>query len=145
MRRKTAGTSMAKHAAPITLLLIAALVFHFVTPTLGTQRSCGCARHGHEAVVSCNCPGCAAQRASHPCCSLQDKGTSEEGKGRLPSFKPLRCTCGSQDPMASPGGNLYFIPHAGPESLMITLSGSVQVAGILLRMEDVFLAPDRPG
>src|SRR5512139_1185744 len=97
---------MCKTALPTSVLLLAALAFHFATPSLGRQVSCDCSRHGHEVGVSCNCPGCLAQRAGLPCCSFKDKATSHGTKTAFPSLKPLRCTCGSQDPIATPKSHL---------------------------------------
>ena len=83
---------MPKPARSISVLVLSLLVFHFATGTLARNRSCDCSSRGHEVGISCDCPGCLAQRASLPCCSLQDIATSAKGKDALLSLKPLRCT-----------------------------------------------------
>ena len=137
--------SMGKTAIPTTILLLAALAFHFAAPTMWSQVSCGCSKQGHEVGISCNCPGCLAQRATPSCCSFKDKTISDERKSAVPSLKPLRCTCGSQDPIATSKGPLPFIPCSGPEPFMISPAGSVDLAEILLSLEEVDLSLDRPG
>ena len=137
---------MGKTAIPTTLLLLAALAFHFVTPTFGRQSSCGCSKHGHEVGVTCNCPGCLAARGGLSCyCSSHDKTTSNKGRSAIPSLKSARCTCGSQDPIATPKSNLPFIPCSGPARIMIAPAGPVEVVEIPLSLEDVVLPLDRPG
>ena len=137
---------MGKNSIPTTILLLAALAFHFVTPTLGRQGSCGCSKHGHEVGISCNCPGCLAERGDLACyCSSESKTRPEETKGVVVSLKPIRCTCGSQDPMANPLNPVPFIPHSGPAGFMMAPADSVEIAEVELSLEEVILPRDRPG
>ena len=138
---------MGQTARATSILLLAALAFHFAAPTLARQVSCDCSKRGHEIGISCDCPGCLAQRerAGLSCCSFEEKAKSDGKKSAVPSLKPLRCTCGAHDPIATPEGSLPFIPHSGSARFMITLLGPVEIAETPLSLEDVVLSRDHPG
>ena len=137
---------MVKAARFISVLVLSFLVFHFATGTLARNRSCDCSSRGHEVGISCNCPGCLAERGGLDCyCSSQHQTKPDDTKDVVVSLKPIRCTCGSQDPMANPLNPVPFIPHSDPAGFMMAPAGSVEIAEIPLRLEDVILPRDRPG
>src|SRR5512139_1716106 len=111
---------MAKPARLISVFVLSFLVFHFAAGTLARHQSCDCSRQGHEVGISCNCPGCLAERGDLACyCASEPKTKPDETKGVVVSLKPVRCTCGFQDPMANPPNPAPFIPHSGPAGFMM--------------------------
>ena len=141
-----ADAPMVKVLRSISVLVLSLLLFHFVTGTPAIYRPCDCCKADQEAGYGCNCPGCLAERGGLACyCSSQHKTTAVERKGTVASLKPIRCTCGSQDPVAGPQKLLAFIPQSGPAGCMIAPAGAVEVAEIPLALEDVALPRYRPG
>jgi len=142
----SANEPMGKTVRFISVLVLSLLVFHFATGTLARHRSCKCCRSDHEVGYGCNCPGCLAERGGLDCyCSSQHSTKHDENNGAVVSLKPIRCTCGSEDPIAGPQNLLPFIPDSGPARFVIAPAGSVEVAEIPLSLEDVVLSRDRPG
>jgi hypothetical protein len=137
---------MSKTTKPFSILLVAVLTFHFAAATIGSKWSCQCYKNSHEITSCCNCPTCLTERGGlYSYCSIQAKTGSGEGKSEGPSFKSLRCTCGSQDPLANAKSPVPFIPHSGPACFLLPFLGPIQIAEIPPDLDDIDLSLLVPG